>query len=129
LRITETYLPALADAENPTILSNVSARFLLAWTYMEEYKRLRFAPELKTFRAYESDPEPAQRWLETTRSDALVLIDIRPGSAFDTPTPENVDLATFHKVLAGQSVWVLDRQWELPEGVAITLWRKSVPAR
>ena len=129
LRIPETYLPALADAEYPTILGNVPARFLVAWTYIEEYKSLRFASELKNFRAYESDPEPARRWLEAARSDALVLIDVRPGTAFDWPTDETVSLATFHEALAEQSAWVLDRNWELPEGVAITLWRKRAPER
>ena len=124
LRITETYLPALSDAENPTILSNVSTRFLWTWTFIEQHHHQNMAAEIKNFKSFEGNPAAATHWLETTRSDALVLIDIRPGTIYDWKTDEYVDLAAFHEALAGQSVWTLGRRWEMPEGVSITLWRK-----
>ncbi|MBI1829868.1 MAG: glycosyltransferase family 39 protein [Planctomycetes bacterium] len=125
LRITDTYLPALADARNPTILSNVSTRFLWTWTFIEHHRHQNFAAELKNFRTFENNPDQAKRWLETTRSDALVLIDIKRFSTFDWKTDEYVELAAFHQALARQTAWTQTERWEMPEGVSITLWRKS----
>jgi hypothetical protein len=124
LRITDTFLPALADAKNPTILSNVSTRFLWTWTFIEEHHHQNMAAEIKNFKSFDGNPEPARRWLETTRSDALVLIDIRRFTTYDWKTDEYVDLAAFHQALAEQTVWVQSRRWEMPEGVSITLWKK-----
>ena len=49
LLITDTYLPALADARNPTILSNVSTRFLWTWTFIEEHHHHNMAADIKNF--------------------------------------------------------------------------------
>jgi hypothetical protein len=125
LAITDTYLPALKGAGNPTILSNVSTRFLWTWTFIEAHHHQNMAAEIKNFKTFEGNPEPARRWLETTRSDALVLIDIRPGTMYDCMTDEYVELAAFHQALAGQTVWVKSQSWEMPEGVSITLWHKQ----
>ena len=125
MRITDTYLAALADAKSPTIVSNVSTRFLLTWTFIEKHRHQHLASEIKNFQSFESDPDRIMRWLETTRSDALLLIDIHPGTTYDWKTDENVDLATLESVLATQTAWVVDRQWEMPEGVSITLWKKG----
>jgi hypothetical protein len=125
LRITDTYLPALADAKNPTIISNVSTRFLWTWTFIERHHHQNMTAEIKNFKAFAGNPEPAKRWLETTHSDALLLIDIAPGSTFDWKTDEYVDLAAFQQALAEQTVWVATQRWDMPEGVAITLWKKN----
>ena len=125
LRITDTYVSALADAEYPTILSNISTRFLWSWTYIEHYRHQNFAAEIKNFKSYENNPQQVKRWLDTTRSDALVIIDVRPGSTFDMPTDEYVDLAAFKQALSEQSVFVSAQRWEMPEGVTITLWKKT----
>jgi len=55
----------------------------------------------------------------------LVLIDIRPGTRYDWKTNEYVDLSAFRHALEEQSVWMLAQRWEKPEGVTITLWKKS----
>jgi hypothetical protein len=125
LCITDTYLPHLADARQPTIVSNVSTRFLWTWSFIEHHRHQSMAAEIKNFKAFENDPEPAKNWLATTRSDALVLIDIRPQSTFDWKTKEYVDLTAFKQALAEQSVWSIAQRWELPEGVTITLWKKK----
>ncbi|MBI2804361.1 MAG: glycosyltransferase family 39 protein [Planctomycetes bacterium] len=127
LRITDTYVADLADAKNPTIVSNVSTRFLWTWTFIEHHRHQNMAAEIKHFARFGGDPEPARNWLATTRSDALVLIDIAPGSTFDWKTKEYVDLTAFHQALAEQSTWTLARRWVLPEGVTITLWKKNRP--
>jgi hypothetical protein len=125
LRITDTYVPSLADAKYPTIISNVSTRFLWTWTFIEHHHHQNFAAEIKNFRSYENNPDQVKRWLDTTRSDALVLIDIHPGTTYDWKTDEYVDLSAFNQVLAGQSIWQVAQRWEMPEGVTITLWKKS----
>jgi hypothetical protein len=125
LLITRTYLPALADAKNPTILSNVSTRFLWTWTFIEEHRHQNVTAELKNFRSYEGNFELVKRWLDTTQSDALVLIDIHPGSTFDWKTDEYVDLGAFKQTLESHSVWRQAERWEMPEGVTITLWKKN----
>ena len=81
--------------------------------------------EIKNFKTYEGNPQQVKHWLDTTRSDALVLIDIHPGTTFDWKTDEYVDLSAFNQALAEQSVWALAQRWEMPEGVTITLWKKS----
>jgi hypothetical protein len=125
LRITEIYLPALADARQPTIVSNVSARFLWTWTFIEHHHHQNMAAEIKNFKAFDGHPEAAKAWLESTRSEALVLIDVAPGSPFDLRTDEYVDLAAFHQALAAQTAWQQTRRWELQDGVTITMWTKS----
>ncbi len=125
LRIPDTYLPALADAKNPTILSNVSARFIWTWTFIEYHHHQNMAAEIKNFKSYDGDPDAAKHWLATTRSDALVLIDIHPGTTYDWKTDEYVDLTAFQQALAEQTMWVQSQRWEMPEGVTITLWKKS----
>jgi hypothetical protein len=125
LRITDTYLPALADAKYPTVVSNVSTRFLWTWTFIEHHRHQNMAAEIKNFGAFEGNPAHAKRWLETTRSDTLVLIDIQPNTTYDWKTKEYVNLAAFHQALREQGAWTLARRWDMPEGVAITMWTKS----
>jgi hypothetical protein len=125
LRITETYLPALSEAHNPTILSNVSTRFLWTWTFIEQHRHQNMAAELKNFRSYENNPDQIKHWLATTRSDVLVLIDVAPNTTYDWKTVEYVDLSAFKQVLAEQSIWVQQQRWQMPEGVTITMWKKS----
>lgn len=124
LRITDAYLPALASAKNPTILSNVSARSLWTWTFIEAHGRQNVVAEIKNFKSFAGQPALVQRWLETTPGDALVLIDVHPGSVYDLRTDDYVDLAACHAALGQQSAWAQSERWELPEGVSITLWRK-----
>jgi hypothetical protein len=81
--------------------------------------------EIKNFRSYEGNPDQVANWLANTRSDALVLIDIQPGTTYDWKTDEYVDLTAFHQVLGAQSIWVRSERWQMPEGITITLWKKT----
>lgn len=125
LRITETYLPALADAKNPTIVSNISARFLWTWTFIDHHRHQNMSAEIKNFKAFKDNPDAARNWLNTTRSDALVLIDIHPKTTYDWVTIEYVPLDAFHEALGGQTTWTRSHRWDMPEGVTITLWKKT----
>lgn len=125
LRITELYLPELAEAKSPTILSNVSARFLWTWTFLEHHRHQNVASELKAFQSYEGKPERVRQWLETTKSDALVLIDIHPTSPFSIVNNEYVRLDAFHHALAQQTQWTQACEWTMREGVTVRLWRRG----
>jgi hypothetical protein len=129
LAMTDVYLPHVTEARHTTIFSNVPARFLFGWTFLEAHRHTRFATEVRQFKEkLERDPAALAAWLERTPSDALVLIESRPGSPFAVFSPETADLTTLAAVLERQQAFSRERRWELPEGVTISLWRKG-PAR
>lgn len=127
LAITNAYLPALADARHSTIMSNVPARYLFGWTFLEAHGHARFATDVKHYRdRLQHDPAALRRWLAETPSDALVLVEVLPHSPH---APELIlepaDLMTMKQVLGEQSVFTRARHWELPDGVAVSLWRRE----
>jgi hypothetical protein len=126
LALTDTYLDELADAREPTLLSNVHAAFLLSWTYQERYPLRPFATEIK---GYSADPEAnrdaARRWLESTRSDALVLLEIPPRSPYNASSPENRDYGPLRQCLKEQTIFHQTGAWNLPNDVSVTLWRRT----
>jgi hypothetical protein len=126
LTITDTYLPYLAGSKQPTVLCNVPLRFLTAWTLLEAQRNSKFTVVIKDFQAkLEHNDEQIRRWLATTSSDAVVLIEVRRDSPFFTSSPENVDLTTFAQVLDRQPLFVRAKRWELAEGVSIVLWKRT----
>jgi hypothetical protein len=128
LAIPRTYLPELASAKHPTMLCNVSARFFLSWTFIERHRHLHFDAEIKNFKKdFERNPERLAWWLAQSQSDAIVVIEVLPGSPYEEITPEHCDLTTLNRVLEYQMKYTRSREWLLPEGVRITLWRDLVP--
>ena len=126
LVIPDAYLSHLADAKEPTLFCNVSIRFMLSWTFIERHHHQRFNADIKNYRAnFENNPEQIQRWLKATRSDTLVVIDVHPGTEFYWKTDEFVDLTALKQVLAQSPAFTRTQQWELPEGITITLWKKK----
>ena len=93
LDITDAYLPELADARRPTILSNVYTPFLLSWTYQECHRKQDASFAIKSLDPANPDPQVLTRWAETTKSSVIVLIDIDPGSPFWNELPNNLDVA------------------------------------
>lgn len=130
--ITQAYLPSLADANHSTILSNVPARFLFAWTFIEAHRHARFAVDIRQFKEeYERDPARLREWLERTPSDALVLVEVLPHSPYIAEmSAESKDLTTLKQVLRQQSAFRPANRWDLPHGVQVVLWaRDSVASR
>jgi hypothetical protein len=126
LAMTDTYLPSLADAREPMILSNANALFLLQWTYRERYPHRPFATEIK---GYDRDPaanrETARRWLEKTKSDAIVLIDVAVDSRYFARTPEDRDYGVLQQCLAESTRFAPAESWTTAEKVTITIWRRT----
>jgi hypothetical protein len=124
--ITNTYLPHLAQARHATILSNVPARFLFAWTFIERHRHLGFETDIRQFKALlERDPVRLQQWLDRTLSDTIVLVEVHPRSCFAEFTAESMDLKTLQEVLQQQTTFTQAQRWELPQGVTISLWTKG----
>ncbi len=128
LDLTDCYLPYLADARRPTILSNRPLKFFTSWTYQDYYQhRGRLTVDLKGFGdSPAANRQAFARWLEKTDWDALVFIDIPKGGHFfeDAPYP-NFDQVP--ELLAGQKVFTLSRRWEFPQfrGGAVSLWKRE----
>ncbi len=125
LTITDTYLPALEGCKQPTILGNMPMKFLTAWTFEERLGHRRVTLDVKDFKdRIEHNEEQVRRWLTTTPSDTLVLIDIHPDSPYFVSSNDNVDLSTIEHVLA-RGPFQQAQRWELPEHVSITLWKRG----
>jgi hypothetical protein len=127
LAITRAYLPALADARHATIMSNVPARYLFGWTFLEAHGHARFATDVKHYKErLQGDPSALRRWLAETPSDALVLVEVLPHSPH---APELVlepaDLMPMKQVLDAQTGFTRARRWDLPDGVVVSLWRRE----
>jgi hypothetical protein len=126
LVITDAYLPELAGVRHTTIISNIPAKQLLAWTFLQTHRHTRFTTGAPRFKErLERDAAALTAWLEQVRSDALVVIDAQPGSPLMVQVPETADLTTLSAVLERQQVFARERDWYLPEGVTIRLWRKT----
>ena len=124
--IPDAYLSHLADATEPTLFCNVSIRFMLSWTFIEHHHHQRFNADIKNYQAnFANNPEQIQRWLKATRSDTLVVIDVHPGTKFYWKTDEYVDLTALKQVLSQHPAFTPTQQWELPDGITITLWKKT----
>ncbi len=130
LAVTDAYLPDLAAARHTTILSNIPARQLFAWTFLEAHRHTRFAVEVRQFKErLEHDPAALAAWLDKTPSDVLVVVQARPDSPLAVFNPETVDLTTLAAVLERQQAFSREKDWYLPEGVIISLWRKGPAPR
>ena len=125
-RITDTYLPALARFENPTIVSNVPTRFLWTWTFIERTTIRRWPPRSRISRPWRGTRMPPAAGRNRLAADGLLLIDIHPGSVYHLRTGEYVDLAAFHQCARRPDRVGKSQSWEMPEGVSITLWQRRV---
>ncbi len=119
-------LPQLDGSRQVVMLSNVPLKFLSAWTFLQ---RAGVQGRLETdLRGFGPDPDgnrPVfERWLQTTRCDALVFIDLPPGSPF-----AECDLFPGYKRvpewMQEQKVFREVRRWTFPQygDATVTLWK------
>lgn len=126
LPVAEAYLPMLAASREPTLVANLPIQSLLSWTYQERYQHPSFATNIRKFEAAAPNlPAIFERWLKSTRSDCLVLIDVLPDSPYFTVTIDNRDLAPLRAFLAETKVFHEERDWVTAERVRVTVWRRS----
>jgi hypothetical protein len=125
LDLTDRIQPTLANSSRPAVFCNVPGKFLCWWTAAEHPgRRRRPETELRGDPTAEAFPTAFAHWLDTTSCDAIIYIDLPPGSAFY----EGVSLAGYEKaprLLAGQSAFRLVERQTLPEcGCRFSVWRR-----
>jgi hypothetical protein len=125
LDVTDSYLPDLADARRPVVLSNAPIKQLTAWTYLERFGRK--APieiALRRLPPDQSFDQGFEEWLHKTRSDWIVFIEAPPGTLlFEEPRRPGYD--RIPSLLAGQSLFHLKERQDFPQfGCTVTLWQR-----
>jgi hypothetical protein len=126
LTVTDGYLPALADAHRPVVLSNAPIKQLTQWTYLERYgRRAPLEIDLRRLPAGLSFDEAFGRWLRQTPSDRIVFIEAPPGTLlFQEPARPGYE--RIPELLAGQSAFRLAGRQEYPRyGCTVTVWRRD----
>jgi hypothetical protein len=126
LDVTDSYLPALADAQRPVVLSNAPIKQLTAWTYLQRYgRRAPLEIDLRRLPVGESFDEGFKEWLHKTPSDLIVFIEAPPGTLlFEEPRRPGYD--RIPSLLAGQSLFRLKQRQEFPRyGCTVTLWQRQ----
>ncbi|HET6883503.1 MAG TPA: hypothetical protein VFI31_25350 [Pirellulales bacterium] len=126
LGVTDAYLPSLDGCSRPAIFANLPIKFLTGWTLLERRGRhLEMVNELRDFGA---SPEASRRsfdgWLKSTSCDAIVLVEIPPGSTFYEVVPYP-DYGVIRERLTPDSGFSLALDHQLsPYGCRVTVWRR-----
>jgi len=130
LDLTDFYLSSRNGPGRTTVLSTVSMKFLVDWTFAErcggldrlETHWFGFGP------AGEGNRQAFTRWLQTTSCDTLVFVDHLP-QALDLPSePEYAPLEEIRDLLETQTVFRKFRQQTFPQienGCQVTIWQKN----
>jgi hypothetical protein len=122
--------PELAEVDHNrhvVILSNAPLKFFAAWTFLQH---TGVQGRLETdLRGFAPDPDANhlafERWLQTTSCDAVVFIELPPGSPVaegDTSTP----YTRVPEWLGQQQVFRQVQRWTFPQygEAVVTLWRR-----
>jgi hypothetical protein len=126
LDVTDSYLPALAHANRPVVLSNAPIKQLTWWTYLERYgRRAPLEIDLRRFPTGLRFDEAFGQWLRKTPSDLVVFIEAPPGTLlFQEPARPGYE--QIPALLAGQTTFRLVDRQEFPRcGCTVTLWRRD----
>jgi hypothetical protein len=127
LDVTDAYLPALDQASQPAIFANLPIKFLTGWTLMERRQRhVAMETELRGFGASPAEDRRCfENWLRTTSCDAIVVIDLRPDSAFYEPVPFT-DYRPIQEWMDSDGRFTRTAHDDLVRpGVTVTVWRRS----
>lgn len=127
LNVTDAYLPAIESADRPAIFANLPIKFLTGWTLLERRgEHLKMVSELRGLGASpEADRRAFDEWLCVTDCDAVVLVDLPPGSTFyeEVPFP---DYRLIRERLMADSRFAVALSEELVEyGCSVTVWRRQ----
>lgn len=130
LELTDAYLPLLASAERPAILSDMPMMFLARWTYMDRYPdRDKPTVLIRNYDAAQvSDANAAifQRWLESDACDVLVFVHVPRESPWFQVVPAT-DGLTQLRALVNQQQLLHVRERRVLEnrgGTEISVWTR-----
>jgi hypothetical protein len=129
LDLTDAYLPALKGMPHVAILSNMPLKHLARWTLTQQAGReLAVETEVKGQAAAPGQNRQAlESWLNSTRSEAVVCIDIPPATAFweESPLP-CPDYRPLEQLLACRQDYCPAGHWDFPRyGCSIRMWRRT----
>jgi hypothetical protein len=130
LDVTDDYLPDLAHAQAPVILSNAPIR-QMHWTYLERYGRQRHTQlqvDLPRMPGAADFGPAFGRWLQHNSCEVMVFISAPPGTTlFEEPGRPGFD--QIPALMASQSTFTLVSRREFPEfGCAVMTWCRANPA-
>jgi hypothetical protein len=129
LSVPAAYLPALKDSRHPTILSNLPIQGLLSWTYQERYDRQQFDADIRNFEQDADYPAVFARWLKSTPSDTVVLVDVHRRSPLYSPTTANRELRPLQRFLASSGIFEQRQDVMTAEKVRVTIWSRRTEPR
>jgi hypothetical protein len=135
LQLTDTYLPYLADARRPAVLSNVPLKFLARWTYLDRYgrgERVRTeVPGFDASRVSAQNADAFDRWLASGANDAVVLVQLPRASPWYVEVPGCAGLEQFDELLRRQHRLTAIHRREFAErgGATVTVWKRAEAGR
>lgn len=127
LDVTDAYLPAIESADQPAIFANLPIKFLTSWTLLERRgAHLNTVSELRGFGASpEADRRAFDDWLRSTHCDAVVLVDLPPGSTFYEAVPfPDYGLIRDRMLADGRFALALNQKLD-QYGCSVTVWRRQ----
>ena len=127
LEIAALYLPALAGLERVAAFGNDPFQDLTLWTYRDFYRTrsgLRWAKEIDCERPGDR-VEPGLAAWRARGDDALLFIELAPGSAYAAGLWNRAACAELPRLMARDPAFIEVGQWRRPaDGVTATLWRR-----
>lgn len=131
LELSDYYLPELDHAKQADVLADAPIRFLAEWTFLERYGRLdRLENNWLGFADRGKDERKAfERWLGTTRTDVLVVIERTPGTDGGWEDgDERVRFAQIHDLLLEQRTFRKEKSRDFPDlFCTVSVWRRTAP--
>lgn len=130
LELTDAYLPLLAGAQRPAMLSDMPMMFLARWTYMDRYPA-RDKPTV-IVRDYDAAvASPANdaiflRWLDSGGVDTLVFVHVPRNSPWFQDVPATAGLARLGALLETQTALHLRERRVLADrgDTEISVWAR-----
>jgi hypothetical protein len=127
LGVTDAYLPAIDECSHPAIFANLPIKFLTGWTLLERRgKHVEIVSELRNFGASPAaDLRTFDAWLNSTSCDAIVLVELPPGSTFYEVVPFP-DYGVVRQRMIAEPHFSLALDRYLDEyGCRVTVWRRG----
>ena len=131
LDLSDAYLPALGRFRRVVFLSNMPIGSFVNWTFMERYPR-RPDAIVWPLKGDDFSPQEGARWFAelaaaSTAEDAIIFIDVPPGSPDYMPLSDYSRWAMLSAAMRSDPHLRISKTWEVPRNnVKITLW---TPAR
>ncbi len=127
LDLSDAYLPALGHFRRVVFLSNMPIGSFVNWTFMERYPR-RPDAILWPMKGNDFSLQEGARWFAglaaaSSAEDAIIFIDVPPGSPDYMPLSDYSRWAMLEAAMRSDPRLHVSKTWEVPRNnVKITLW-------